>query len=205
MRTDSKLKIFLRHIGEELEYRCWIVPRDFANRIKRYVKNRILFDKLIRTWRPWDYSFQVELFTFGIEQLRNYIENKGNEEDFSRMKKVMAMDALLKEIKRNVFDEAFNSVYGEDWLTRGLDNDDKKRRKFNRLRDKMRHEHYKDIARILEGQNSEELSKKVDENISKFIHDDSIPEEEKIHAQREGYYKQFAEAFDGTGIEGWWD
>ena len=61
--------------------------RDWWIDIKWYFSNLKLFQPIIKSWRSWDYQYQVDLFVFGLTQLANTMESYGYEEEKSRDKK----------------------------------------------------------------------------------------------------------------------
>jgi len=195
----------------DLEYYCWHKPKEWYYNIKNYISNRILFNKVLWDWRAWDSAYQVDLFKFGLEQLAKSIEN-GIEEPISRGKKVAAINKLITELSRDVEDEAFNKVYtNHDFNTRideegtlhfdAMNQEDaqKLHNEYIKLCEKEHKKQFDTIFRIIRGQSHAEQTKAQDALIEK------LSPEEKEASQKQGFYNQWAEAFDGTGIFGWWE
>lgn len=177
---------------------------------KWYFSNLKLFQPMIKSWRSWDYQYQVDLFVFGLNQLANTMEYYGNEEEKSRNKKIAAIKELISEIKRDYEDEVDKRFTRDDYLEKIVKysdgsvsfkyKDDKaiakaKERHANALK-KARKAHYDKIFKLILGQDDDKLSQIVKEKY------ESLSEEEQKNFDS---YDAHIELFDGSGIEGWWD
>lgn len=183
---------------------------------KRYFKNIIRFNKMMKDWYPWDWESQVRLFAYGVEQLANYIDKYGCEVDESRNKKVTAMRELVA-LLRTDYEDGLGDKYlihgKEDVVTHvteyedgsvGFEVKDEKSRKieqealqrFEKALKEARKKHYNRIFEIIRGQDIEKLVvKKIGEK----------KETEILEEYLKRYHEAYYELFDGTGIEGWWD
>lgn len=183
---------------------------------KRYLKNIIRFNKMMKDWYPWDWESQVRLFAYGVEQLANYIDKYGCEVDESRNKKVIAMRELVALLRTDYEDEL-----GDKYLNQGEENvlthvteyedgsvgfevrdEESKKIRENNLKQfekalkEARKKHYNRIFEIIRGQDIEKLVvKKIGEK----------QENETLEEYHKRYHEAYDEIFDGTGIEGWWD
>lgn len=199
-KNNEKFKDFLL----DVKFNVFDPINNWYYSVKWYFKNRKLFNKIIRQWRPWDYSYQLELFMFGIEQLRNCVMN-GQEEESSRLKKVAAMDELIKQLKRDTENEAYELVYG------GLENslitkDIGKYQKLIKVQKELRNQKINKIFSIIKGQDCDYLSECVDEEVNKIKNNPKLSDKKKKElTDPDARYNIWTKYFDGTGIEGWWN
>jgi hypothetical protein len=189
----------------------WYFVEMWYHTKKRYFKNMILFGKIAKNYYPWDYQSQVDLFTFGLEHLANWMEH-GNEVDWSRKKKVAAIRELVDLLKKGYEDEVSDKYLGlgeENVITHvteyedgsiGFETKDEESKKiqeasmnrYNEELKKARDAYYDRIFYLIRGQ-------KLEEQFGKQREDENL----------EQYYKRWdkfnEENFDGSGIQGWWD
>lgn len=183
----KNIKLILEDISDFFVYDIYHhLIRDNYYNVKWYIKNLGTFQEMIWEWRPWDYQFQIDLFIFGMEHLRDAIVN-GNEVRETANKKIAAIDELIKELQRDVDDEAWKAFKANN-----LTYEEK-----NELYRKLRDEKFARVFRILKGQDISEFQKSDDAGDS-----DEDPDGWK---QDPDGWKQYTKVFDGTGIEGWWD
>ena len=184
--------------------------RDWWIDIKWYFNNLKLFQPMIKSWRSWDYQYQVDLFVFGLERLANTMKYYGNEEEKSCNKKIAAIKELISEIKRDYEEEVDKCFTRDEYLEKIVKysdgsvlfkyKDDKaivKAKKYhaNALK-KARKAHYDKIFKLILGQDDDKINQMVKEKY------ESLSEEEKKNFDS---YNAYVELFDGSGIEGWWD
>lgn len=185
---------------------------------KAYFKNLRRFNKILHKWRPWDYQYQVELFTFGIEQLADNLEKYGNEVEESRNKKIKAMRELVTLLKTDVEDEVYEKYithedHKKDYrVTEYADGsvgyedispEEKQKAnkaewdKYNEALEREKNKKYNRIFRIIRGQKKNEFHKLVEQEIA------ALPEEQKEDWNTK--MRILDKVSDGTGIESWWD
>ena len=191
-------------------YRIGWNVRDWWIDTKWYFSNLKRFQPMIKSWRSWDYHYQVDLFVFGLEQLANTIEYYGYEEEKSRNKKIAAIKELIDEIKRDYEVEVDERFPRDEYLEKIVKYSDgsvsfnykddeaiekTKKHHANALK-KARKAHYDKIFKLILGQDDDKLNQMVKEKY------ESLSEEEKKNFNS---YDAHVELFDGSGIEGWWD
>lgn len=204
----TKIKnFFVYRIG----WRC----RDLYYNTKWYFHNLKVFQPVLKTWRSFDYHYQVDLFKFGIQQLANAMEYYGSEETTSRVKRIEAINKLIREIERDYeedvrerlnydFQDAAKVVKFSDGSVMFENDVREERRKetenyFAEIK-KERKAHYQKIFDLIIGQDNDELAEKIQKRLAE------IPAEEKENVdESELYNKVYYELWDGSGIEGWWD
>ena len=187
-------------------YHIWWDVRDWWIDIKWYFSNLKRFQPMLKSWRSWDYEYQVDLFVFGLEQLANAIEHYGNEEEKTRNKKIAAIKELIAEIKRDYEEEVDKQFTREDYFEKIIKYSDgsaafkykddetiaKVKKRHDTALKKARKAHYDKIFKLILGQDTDKLKQMVKE---KYV---SSSEEE-----RNSFYDTYVELFDGSGIEGW--
>jgi len=184
--------------------------RDWWINTKLYFSNLMLFQPMIKSWRSWDYQYQLDLFAFGLEQLANTMEYYGIEEEKSRNKKIAAIKELITEIKRDYEIEVDDCFPRNEYLEKIVKYSDgsiafkykddetitkSKERYVNALK-KARKAHYNKIFKLILGQDNDKLNQMVKEKY------ESLSEEEKKNFDS---YDAYVELFDGSGIECWGD
>ena len=181
-----KNKRLFEKVKDFFVYSIGLNVRDWWNSIKWYFSNLKRFQPLIKSWRSWDYKYQVDLFVFGLKQLADAIDQYGHEEDVSRKKKVAAIKSLIAEMERDYKDAV-------DY--RNEDSHEKYYGRYYAELKKARNEHYEKIFRFIVGQDEDKLNQMVK---AKY---ETLSEEEK---EKFDYFSSYVELFDGSGIEGWW-
>jgi hypothetical protein len=182
--------------------------------MKWYFHNLKTFQPILKTWRSFDYHYQVDLFKFGIEQLIKAKEYYGNELAEDAEKRIGAMKALIAEIDRD-YDEEVRERMKFDRRNSGrvtkyadgsvcFHNDsegyeDELHKLFEEIA-KERKLHYQKIFDLIIGQSKEDIEKEMERRIA------MMPEEEKQSMSKaELNHKVYMEVWDGSGIEGWYD
>ena len=195
-------------------YRIGRRTRDWWRNMKWYFHNLKTFQPILKTWRSFDYHYQVDLFKFGIEQLIKAKEYYGNERSEDAQKRIGAMRALIEEIDRD-YDEEVRERLNYDYRKGGrvteyadgsicFHNDDEEHEKetdklFEEIA-KERKLHYQKIFDLIIGQDREDIKKEMERRIA------AMPEEEKqAMSKGELNRKVYMEVWDGSGIEGWYD
>lgn len=183
---------------------------------KWYFRNLRTFQPILKTWRSFDYHYQVDLFKFGIEQLAKALDYYGNEEETSRKKRIEAMGELVAELNRDYEEELQDKLnfhhqrknekvtkYSDGSVCFHYDDDDEAQQQVKFFYDslaKERKAHYDKIFHLLIGQEDKEIDKEIKKRIAIMSEEEkqSIPEKEL-------YRKVYYDVWDGSGIEGWWD
>lgn len=200
--TENVKDFFVYSIGWNLRY-WW-------HDMKWFFRNIWKFVKLAYHWRPWDYSYQIDLFKFGLTELADYMDRWGNEVDVRRCKKVDAIRELVAELGKDYKDEVdYDDTFGdsiekiteyEDGSVMFSFKEDEETKEKEKAHEEAveaaRKAHYEKIYRLLIGQDAQAL---YDEMNRRF----EALNEEDPHWDKRG--KIYDELFDGTGIEGWWD
>lgn len=168
----------------------------FLKDVYSFIRNIFYFRKSLWNHRPYDYAGMLMFMRDSIIDISSFIDEKGNEVEESKSKKVYKMlrasqlinnciednyleqaEKVLGEWKNSPieFEEIGNELYE---LKRNLSPEDEEHNtKLIKLSNEIMESEWKELFDILEGQ-----------DFSKF--DKNIP---------------FEEQFDGSGIKGWWD
>ena len=206
-KWTTKIKnFFVYRIGWRTRDRWWNMRWYFSN-LKR-------FQPILKTWRSYDYHFQVDLFKFGIEQLIKAKKQYGNERSEDAKKRIGAMRALITEIDRDYEEEVYERLNFEHRnsgrVTKYADgsvcfhhDDEESNNAYHKLSEEIAKErklHYQKIFDLIIGQDDEDIKKEIERRIA------AMSEEEK-NSMSEGelYRKLYMEVWDGSGIEGWYD
>ena len=209
-KWTTKVKdFFVYSIGWNLRY-WWYDTKWFFRNIRKFLK-------LAKDWRPWDYNYQVDLFKFGLTELADYMDRYGHEVDVTRTKKIAAIRELVEELGRDYEDEVSekygrHDAFGES-VKQIVEYEDgsvmfdfkedeetkKKEKEYEEAVVQARKEHYDKIHRLIVGQDMEQL---YEESNAKFA---ALPPEEQEDPHYTKRHEIYAELFDGTGLEGWWD
>ncbi len=195
-------------------YRIGWHTREWWWNTKWYFRNLKTFHPVLKTWRSFDYRYQVDLFKFGIEQLIKAKQYYGNERSEDAEKRIGAMKALIAEIDRDYEDEVRTRMKYDyrkgGRVTKYADgsicfhNDDEEHNKeFHKLSEELAKErklHYQKIFNLIIGQDQESMKKEIEQRLA-AMHD----EEKNSLSKGELYRKVYMEVWDGSGIEGWYD
>ena len=217
MNRENESK--LCKIKDWFSYKLYAMNMKY-HEIKRYIKNLVRFNKMMRHYYPWDYQSQVELFAYGLEILANYIDKYGNEIDVPRKKKIASIRELVTLLRNGYEDEVNDKYLGvgeENVITHvsehedgsigfeTVDEESKKikeasHKKYIEEYQKARKAYYDRIFEIIRGQDEKCNSPEI---IKAKIGDKR--ENETYEQYQKRYEDCYYELFDGTGIEGWWD
>ena len=178
--------------------------------VPHFWKNVWKFRAALSKHYSWDYSATLKFMEIAINDIAKNIELHGNEIDVSRLKKVTAMNRvveILKHISEDSYIEMAETELGPLYLYEWefedtpdhpgyfqlVDKETPAEKKHNgKVYDyarKLEEQEWKELWRILEGQNYKDYEKTV-----KHL----TPEERR---KDDHYYKWF----DGSGLRGWWD
>jgi hypothetical protein len=182
----------------------------FRYKIPMFFENLWFFRKELWEFRSWDYGYNLQMFRRSLEKTVNTIEVYGNEVDESRMKKVEKMKRvieLLNHVRSDSYIEMAEKELGEikhlDWefedvpdkpgykqlVDKENDEDYAHNRKVYNRAQEIEDQEWKELWKILEGQDNEEYRKLYD-----------AQSDEEKHKKDLWY-----EWFDGSGMKGWWD
>ena len=188
--------------------------RDWWWNVKWYCRNLKTFQPVLRTWRSFDYRYQVDLFKFGIEQLIKAKEYCGNERLDDAEKRISAMRALIAEIDRDYEAEVRERMKfvrkNSGRVTKYADGsvcfhhdregyEDELHKLFEEIA-KERKLHYQKIFDLIIGQDQHDIEKEIERRIAAMSE-----EEKKSISKAELYRKVYMSVWDGSGIEGWYD
>jgi len=158
----------------------------------------------------WDYNGTLKFMEIAINDIATNVEVKGLEIDESRLKKVTAMKRaveILKHISKDSYIEMaeaelgeityypweFEDAEGKPGFYQLVDKETPAEKKHNgkvyAYARKLEEKEWKELWRILEGQQYKDYEKTI-----KHL----TPEERR---KDDHYYKWF----DGSGLNGWWD
>jgi hypothetical protein len=207
--------LFADSFGKSLKRLVWHqhpiykVYELFRYKIPMFFENLWFFRKSLWEFRSWDYSFNLQMLGRSLEKTVNTIEYHGHEVDDSRMKKVEKMKRvieLLGHIRSDLYIEMAEKELGKikdiDWNFEEVkDNPDlfqmiesnpeetEHNRKVYSRADEIEKEEWKEIWKILEGQDHSDYVKLME----------STSEEDR--RKTDLWYKWF----DGSGMKHWWD
>ena len=206
--TDSFGKSLKRLIWHQ--HPVYKVYEVFRYKIPRFFENLWFFRKALWNFRSWDYGFNLMIFQRSLEKTVGTIEYYGHEVDISRMKKVQKMKRvieLLGHVRSDSYIEMAEKELGEikhvDWefeeipdkpgYSKLLDNENpddvNHNREVYKRAEEIEAEEWKEIWKILEGQDHNEYVKLME----------SASEEDK--RKTDLWYKWY----DGSGMKHWWD
>lgn len=195
-------------------YRIGWRTRDWWWNMRWYFSNLRRFQPILKTWRSYDYHFQVDLFKFGIEQLIKAQKQYGNERSEDAEKRIGAMKALIAEIDRD-YEEEVRERLNYDYRRGGRvteyadgsvcfhNDDEESNNEYHKLSEEIAKErklHYQKIFDLIIGQDDEDIKKEIERRMAAMSE-----EEKKSMSEGELYRKLYMEVWDGSGIEGWYD
>ena len=206
--ADSFSKSLKRLIWHQ--HPVYKIYETFRYKIPIFFKNLWFFRKELWDFRSWDYGFNLMMLRRSLEKTVNTIEIYGNEVEESRMKKVEKIKRvieLLKNVRSDSYIEMAEKELGEikhiDWefeevpdkpgYMKLVDKEDDEEKDHNRKvykrANEIELEEWREIWRILEGQDHNEYVKLME----------STSEEDK---QKTDLWYIW---FDGSGMKNWWD
>jgi len=193
----------------------WLI-RDWWHNMRWYFSNLKRFHNILRTWRSFDYSYQIDLFKFGIQELAKAKKYYGNEYEEHCNKKIEAMNALVAEIERD-YEEDVKQRLNYDYKSKGKvtkyangdvcfhgDNSKEREKEAKRYYTEVAKErklHYQKIFDLIIGQDNDDIEKEIRKRFNALQDKPKkgTPEYSKL------YTKFWNEVWDGSGIESWWD
>lgn len=205
---------WLTRIKDFFVYRIGWRTRDWWYDVRWYFHNLKRFQSVLKTWRSFDYHYQVDLFKFGIEQLIKAKQYYGNERSEDAEKRIGAMRSLIAEIDRDYEDEVRERMNFErrnsGRVTKYTDGsvcfhhdregyEDELDKLFEEIA-KERKFHYQKIFDLIIGQDQEWINQEVCRLYNELSEEEKNSKSEN-EIKRELYYK----VWDGSGIEGWYD
>ena len=171
----------------------------------RGLKNFWFFRKEIWSFRPWDYTYQLDLLKRSLEPLADCIE-KGMEIDETRLKKVDAIRrsiTILENITKDQYidlaeKERGTEVNVDHMFEEEPEDISRKNRDIFDLAQKMEEEEWIELFHLLRGQDHEDYKSLMKKIKSKEETKEPLDEWE---LQNDHWNKWF----DGSGMKGWWD
>lgn len=171
----------------------------------RGLKNFWFFRKEIWSFRPWDYTYQLDLLKRSLEPLADCIE-KGMEIDETRLKKVDAIRRSITILENIIKDQYIDLAEKERGTEVNVDHmfeeepEDisRKNRDIFDLAQKMEEEEWIELFHLLRGQDHEDYKSLMKKIKSKEETKEPLDEWE---LQNDHWNKWF----DGSGMKGWWD
>lgn len=216
-KEESENGNFKEKLEDFWKYHIAWPLRDWWYDTKWFFSNLKTFYPILKSWRSFDYHYQVDLFKFGIEQLAKALDYYGNEVKESRDKRIKAMNELIKEIDRDFEEDVKNrlnyeymdsgkvTLYADDSVCfHGDETKDQKKKTEQYYKEvaKERKKHYQRIFDLIIGQDNDKLQKEYNKRIEALTPEEkALPENELQDLQ----HKIWNEIWDGSGIEGWWD
>ena len=187
---------------EMFHWRIWNFIR---YNLLRGLKNFWFFRKEIWSFRPWDYTYQLDLLKRSLEPLADCIE-KGMEIDETRLKKVDAIRRSITILENIIKDQYIGLAEKEKGTEVNIDHmfeeetEDisRKNRDIFDLAQKMEEEEWTELFRLLRGQDHEDYKSLMKKINSKEETKEPLDEWE---LQNDHWNKWF----DGSGMKGWWD
>lgn len=178
----DSLKVLKRH--NTWWYKTY---RTITDDIPQFFKNIYLFRKELYKHRWWDYSFTLMMLKRSLEIQLSGMEEKGWEVKETLDKKTAKMKRVIEilesKIENNYLELAerkLGPLHDWDFLADSLNEEQKAHNtKVYDLAQKIEKKDWKDLWRILEGQDYESYDPKKDGDFEKW--------------------------YDGSGINGWWD
>ena len=198
-----------KKVGDWFKYVLWGSISDWFYNTKWFFKNLRTFMPILKSWRSFDYHYQVDLFVFGLKQLAQALEYYGNEIEAPRTKRIKAINELVAELEHDYEDDVYNRLkhqtnpiktiteYSDGSVCfEYIDSDEIKKhnKKYIDTLRKERKAHFNKIFKIIEGQDNDKLGEETNKILA-----------EKPENDPRTFEDIYNELFDGTGIEGWWD
>lgn len=183
--TDSffeSLKVLKRH--NTWWYRTY---RTITEDIPQFFKNIYLFRKELYQHRWWDYNFTLVMLKRSLEIQVNGMEKEGWEVKETLDKKIVKMKRVIEILENRVevnyldlAEEKIGPLYDWDFSSDNVTEEQKAHnKKVYELAQEIEKKDWKELWRILEGQDYESYDSKKDGDFEKW--------------------------YDGSGILGWWD
>lgn len=188
-----------KDLWEDIKLDVWYYcskVRDFFYDLGYFFKNIHTFRKDLWDFRDWDHEHCKNIYCTALEALKENIYRNGHEVDESRLKKVDAMEELLRLLQMDIFDEYWDMFMRPKHTM--------KTGEFNKIAQKAEKARLKRICELLIGQNDSKFIKEYEIDSKKI---DKMLEEHPLlkYDVDDLYNKAFYKHFDGSGAQGWWD
>lgn len=137
--------------------------KDFFRDLKCTIYNHIKFHEQLKHWHPYDYEYQIKMFSFCLKQLAEAIRN-GDEEGKSRDKKVSKIKELINLLNFD-FSDLEDKLYEEIIIPKYENSSNVDEDTFNNFCITLQKEKtkiYNKIFRIIKGQNYKQRSLNFD-------------------------------------------
>lgn len=178
----DSLKVLKRH--NTWWYKTY---KTITDDIPQFFKNIYLFRKELYRHRWWDYTFTLMMFKRSLEIQVKGMEEKGLEVRESLDKKIVKMKRVIEILEGRedikcleLAEEKLGPLHDWDFSADNLNEEEKAHnKKVYALAQEIEKKQWKELWRILEGQNYESYDKEKD--------------------------GEFNDWYDGSGILGWWD
>jgi hypothetical protein len=149
------------------------------------------FRKEIWNFRDWDYTYQLRLLKRSLIPLRDSLKD-GYEEEFSRMKKVFAINEAMYIIDCILEDPYLDDAEAQLGIDFMDTTDANEAKKVVDLSHELANRDWKRLWEIFEGQNYNEYIMLLDRyNVQSQFED--------------GHTDVWAKWFNGTDMRGWWN
>lgn len=217
---DNNKNKFCEEVKDFFKYVIFDKIKTFFYNLKYYFKNLIYFQKDLWNFRSWDHVYCVNMYVSCLERLKDTINN-GHVVKYTANKKVNKIQELIDLLNQyetfhdDIDEEFFNATrqYREEpiidengnWVFPDMSKNEnvKKAREVYQKKFKQRTLEYKDkVSKILFGQSEREiirltrqLRKELKENNRKITNEPTDNET----------YNIWANVYDGSGCENWWD
>lgn len=201
--ADSFFKSLQRmRTREMIHWRIWNFIR---YDLSRGLKNFWFFRKEIWYFRPWDYTYQLDLLRRSLEPLADCIE-KGMEIDETRLKKVDAIRRSITILENIIKDQYIELAEKERGIEVNVDymfeeepkDISRKNRDVFDLARKMEEDEWIELFHLLRGQDHEDYKSLMEKIKTKEETKEPLDEWEL----KNDHWNKW---FDGSGMKGWWD
>lgn len=176
----------------------WYKTYDFFRRgVPNFFKNLWFFRKELWNFRPWDYSYNLQIFARSLESTSNLLEFHGSEIEKTKNKKVEKIKRAIYLLHRIKTDECILDAEKElgklkntDFFSREDTNEEREHNKkvFERARE-IEELEYNELWTILKGQDYQEYRNLCNSKTTEEMSKNDV----------------WGDWFDGSGIKGWWD
>ncbi len=167
-------------------------------------KNIFFFWSVIWKFRPWDSGFQLMILARSLEPLAYHLEHYGNEVDTPRLKKVAKIKRAIEILSRQANDDYIDlaeetlgyevnlkyGIFGDSQNEEPIEVTEENKKIFD-LASELKKEEWKELFRILEGQEHSHYTMLLDKAKS-----------QNVDLKSEDVWDKW---FDGSGMHGWWD
>ena len=185
-------RTFWQKTKDFFQYNVWEKIKTLWYNLQWFFHNIKVFWKTLWNYRDWGYEYILDVCCVLLEQLAKRIET-GHEETISATKKSKKIRELIELLKWGLEDHIMET-YNEN-VKKGVPKEENQRQVTE-----MRDNYYDMIFKILKGQSTKELDEQIALEIEKIkIDNPEYKDDTPFH------YNIWVKAFDGSGIEGWWE